>query len=73
MLALRIIVDILALKLYAGNQRNENRFGKIIQINKDNAQVQYRHLKSILKIERKWKSKKQYGVTKYSKSCLEEI
>ena len=57
MLAPRRIVDILALKLYIGNQRADNRIGKIIQINEDNARIQYEYLKSIIEMERKYRPK----------------
>ena len=58
LLALRIIVNTLALKLYIRHQRADDRIGKIIQINEENMQMQYGYSKSIIEMERESKPKK---------------
>ena len=57
LLAPRMIVDILALKLYVGHQRAESRVAKIIQINEDNVRLFYGYSKSVIEMERKSKPK----------------
>ena len=45
------IIDVLALKLYFGHKRANDRVGNIIQINKDNARLQYGYSESVLDID----------------------
>ena len=46
------IIDMLALKLYAGYNRIESDVSKIIKINEENARLQYRYSTSVLETNR---------------------
>ena len=56
LLAPRTIVDVLALKLYFGHKRMNDKVTKLIQINEDNARLQCGHSKSCLEVEQGVKS-----------------
>ena len=58
LLAPATIIDVLALKLYFGHKRANYRIGKAIQINKDNARIQYGYSKSIVEVDRNMKPNK---------------
>ena len=58
LLAPRTIIDALALKLYLGHKRANDRIAKVTQINEDNARIQYRFSKSLLEVNRKVKPNK---------------
>ena len=48
------IMNILALKLYAGYNRGETKVSKIIKINEENARLHYRFAAGILDTELDW-------------------
>ena len=58
LLAPRTIIDALALKLYLGHKRADDRIAKVIQINEDNARIQYGYSKSLMDVDRKVKPNK---------------
>ena len=49
------IIDTLAMKLYLGHIRANNSIKKLIQINKDNARLQYGYSKIIIDTDRQEK------------------
>ena len=55
LMSLTIIMDVLALKLYAGHNRVESEVLKMIKINKENARLQYGYSTSVLETNREWK------------------
>ena len=48
-----IIVDILALELHAGNKRFDSKIVEMIEINKGNARIQYRHTNNVILSKKK--------------------
>ena len=54
----RIIIDVLALKLYLGYQKVEDRISLLIQIIEDNAHMQYGYSESVIEVYRRIKPKK---------------
>ena len=58
LLAPATIIDVLALKLYFGHKRANDRIGKAIQINEDNARIQYGYSKSIVEVDQNMKPNK---------------
>ena len=58
LLAPRMVIDALAMKLYVAHQQLDNRINKIIQIIEDNTRIQYGYSKSIIEVERDMKSNK---------------
>ena len=52
LMAPKTIMDGLALKLYLGHQRSEDRISKIIQIIEDNASTQYGYGKSVMEVNK---------------------
>ena len=52
---LSIIIAILAIKLYLGYKRSEDRIAQIIKINKENAQIQYRYKDYSIETQREYK------------------
>ena len=55
LMAPRTIIDGLAMKLYVGHQRSEDRISKIIQIIEDNTSTQYGYLNSVIDTNREVK------------------
>jgi len=51
------IISILALKLYIGHKRKEDKISRIIEINKKNTNYQYEYNEDIIKTPRNKKSK----------------
>ena len=55
LLCLSIIIVILALKLYVGHKRFNDRISWIIKINKENTAVQYGYSDYLIKTPRRYK------------------
>ena len=51
-MAPKTIIDGLAMKLYLGHQRSEDRISRIIQIIEDNASTQYGYSKGVMEVKR---------------------